>query len=174
VAAVAVVCVGVALARPLMYAPVSSWVSNSSRLIVPPVTPMPTNVFAFAGTTAYAYGDYITNSSGWHYWCVVAGTSGGTGPTHQGGDAANGTATFRWMNKMRNQLILVNDSANVVYLGFGWPASTNVGRAGGNGIRLNANGGTYNSALEQGNCPQGAVYGISATAASNNVGVQEF
>lgn len=58
---------------------------------------------------------------------------------------------------------IVNDSANTVYLGIGTPAVI------GKGIRLNANGGSYE--INESNQFQGPVYGISS--ASSNLTITE-
>lgn len=62
----------------------------------------------------------------------------------------------------RREITIVNDGANVVYLGLGRAA------VAGQGIRLNANGGAWTSGQWD-----GIVNGIAVTAATN-VTVAEF
>jgi hypothetical protein len=64
-------------------------------------------------------------------------------------------------NRSRVYALFVNDSANVIYLGFGQNAVV------GQGIRLNANGGSFEMSAGAGNLYQGAINAISGTANSN-------
>ena len=53
-----------------------SWtvtLTTTAKLIAPDENYAPTN--AWAASTAYAIGDYVTNSSGVAYFCVLGGTS---------------------------------------------------------------------------------------------------
>lgn len=65
-------------------------------------------------------------------------------------------------NASRREITVVNDGANIVYLALGRAA------VAGNGIRLNANGGSWTSAYWD-----GEVRGIAVTAATN-VTIAEF
>jgi len=163
---------GVVFANAVMRQPQSNWVSTSSRMILP--STQITNYTGWAASTAYTYGNVVTNGQGSAYWCVGAGTSGTSVPTSVSADVTDNTVTWRLHNRTRNQLIIVNDSFATIYLAFGYNASTNTGRAGGKGIRLNANGGTFNAVNSLGYCPQGQVNGIADSAGSNNVCIQEF
>ena len=83
-------------------------------VIVPDEYHQPTN--AWAASTAYAIGDYVTNSSGTAYFCVVPGSStAGNAPTHKIGaqNTADGIYWYR-LNKSRKsvtvQLIGTDDA----------------------------------------------------------------
>lgn len=67
--------------------------------------------------------------------------------------AASDTAVIA-ANPSRAYLLLVNDSDTVIYIKLGAAAVAN------QGIRLNANGGSYEMSAEAGNLYQGAVKGI--------------
>jgi len=64
-----------------------SWtvtLTTTAKLIAPDENYAPTN--AWASFTAYSIGDYVTNSSGVAYFCVLGGTSDALGqPTHKRG-----------------------------------------------------------------------------------------
>lgn len=64
-------------------------------------------------------------------------------------------------NAARKWAAFVNDSANVIYLAFGTAAIV------GSGIRLNANGGSFEMSKKLGNLSLGTVRGISGVAAQN-------
>lgn len=64
-------------------------------------------------------------------------------------------------NSGRQYAAIVNDSANTIYLGFGETAVS------GEGVRLNANGGTYE--INNSNLYIGAVNGISSATSSVTV-----
>lgn len=68
-------------------------------------------------------------------------------------------------NVKRQGLILVNTSANGIYLAFDAPAVI------GAGIFIGPNGGAYT--MQAGNLNRGAVNAI-ATGAGSNLGIQEF
>jgi len=145
--------------------PLGIEVSNTSRMIVPPVQPDADDLKDWAAGTAVAVGAMI-EVAGRRYWCTVAGTTGSAAPTHTDGDAADGTATWRWIRPVRSRVWIVNDSSVVIYLAFVSPAVANAG------IRLNAAGGAFNSP-ENWACPRGGVWAIGASAGSNNLTIQE-
>lgn len=68
-------------------------------------------------------------------------------------------------NPQRNYALLVNDSDSVAYISLGIPAAANTG------IRLNANGGSYE--INAINLFKGAIYGLS-TAATKKLMVTEW
>lgn len=87
-------------------------------------------------------------------------TSSVTVPT-----TGNGTRILD-RNLQRRTAIIVNDSANVVYLGFGPGAAMNAG------IRLNANGGAIWFGKETDIKYEGEVWGIAGV--SSNLTVTEY
>lgn len=60
-------------------------------------------------------------------------------------------------NQLSQYRLFINDSANVMYLSLGGTAVLNTG------IRLNANGGTYEMSLLNGNLFRGAITAIGTT-----------
>ena len=82
---------------------VSTLPSNSYPTVV---IPLNANGNAWAATTAYAAGDYVT-ASGNVYLCITAGTSGATAPTHTSGAALNGTARFVYVAASDNNQFAV-------------------------------------------------------------------
>ncbi len=69
----------------------------------------------------------------------------------------------------RRKITLINDSVNIIYLSKGAIAVLN------NGIRLNANGGSWIEEPDNlGYIYRGAFYGISGVAASNISFTQEY
>lgn len=161
----------VAGAAFIAWPPQSMDVTTTSKMILPPVGLDPSDLGSWTTATAYVYGDFVTNgNSRLMYWCTVAGTSTNVasgGPTHTDGDATDGPVTWRHIVKERNQLIIVNDGSFPLYLGFGHAAEAN------KGIRLNANGGTFNAFDNFGYIPKCAVYGVTASG-TNNVCIQEM
>lgn len=79
------------------------------------------------------------------------------------GATAVGTASVLVLrpNARRSSVLLVNDSASIMYLAKGRPAVLNVG------IRLNANGGSYEDPDSRGRVWKGAWYAITTAAAQN-------
>jgi len=145
--------------------PVAINVTDASTLVIPATAPA--TVVTWSGALAVSVGDVVRVSGGWLYWCVSAGnTHAATEPSHESGDATDGSATMRRLYQDRNQLVLVNDSAVVMYLGIGAAAEAN------KGIRLNANGGSMNF-LEYGKVPECAIYAIGASAGPSVLGIQE-
>jgi hypothetical protein len=164
---VGLVVAGMVLAAPIARQPFRAEVLGVSTMILPPVDP--TSQVAWAASTAYAHGDILTNSAGIYYWCVVAGTTetSTVGLVHYDGDATNGSATFRVVNRQRNGLVIVNDGASNIYTSVTAPA------VAGRGTRLNANGGGESYYGED--CPQSGMWAVhyGAAAYSNGVTVQE-
>jgi hypothetical protein len=64
-------------------------------------------------------------------------------------------------NEVRRYAAFINDSDTTVYLSFGTPAILN------KGIRLNANGGTYEMFSGRGNLYKGDIYVISSVTGKN-------
>lgn len=94
-------------------------IDNSLALSLPtnfnrPVFP----VIAWASTTAYSKAQWVTNSTGKVYFCIVAGTSSSSEPTHTAGYATDGTAVWGYIE------------AAQIYLGnaaFAFPSSNGAG-----------------------------------------------
>ncbi len=84
--------------------------------------------------------------------------------TH-GAAAAVATASTLGLaaNANRRYAILVNDSDTTIYLGLGTAAVLN------QGVRLNANGGSYEMSWELGNLYIGAIYAIHGGSATKNL-----
>lgn len=68
----------------------------------------------------------------------------------------NGNTQLVQANENRKYLLIINDSPNVIYLNLGNNANLN------EGIRLNANGGSYEISIPNGNLYLGAIYANSA------------
>lgn len=155
----------VAFAGALNRVPLNVDVITASRLIVPSTTKH-TNQWAIS--TAYVYGDKVINSNK-SYWCISAGTSSATvadGPSAlDGDDTTDASVTWRYARERRSQLYIINDGANIIYLGFGNAAVTN------RGIRLNANGGVYFVSGDL--VPLGDVFAITVAGVTNNAVIQE-
>jgi len=147
-----------------MHKPMTIAVATSSTLILPATRPA--TVLDWAESTAFDYGDVVKTAAGRIYWCVAAGTTGTTAPSHTAGDAADSGATWRVLNPIRRRLIVANNGAYPIYLGFDYPA---VDAAG---VRLNGPGGSIDLSGENGMVHQGAVYAIAVGGASA-AGVQE-
>jgi hypothetical protein len=144
--------------------PVSVSVTDASTLVIPACAPGTVATWV-AGLVAAA-GSVCRNATGQLYWTVAGGTCGATALTHESGDASDGGVTWRRLYQDRSQLVLVNDSTVVIYLGIGFAAEAN------RGIRLNAGGGAMNF-LEFGRVPECAIYAIGASAGPSVLGVQE-
>jgi len=90
-------------------------------------------------------------------------------PTHSVVAAGNGvSADILAANTSRKAALFINDSDTVIYLGVEGNAAV-----ANDGIRLNANGGSYYISSENGNLTTPKVTGISS-AASKNVLVTEW
>lgn len=84
--------------------------------------------------------------------------TGYTTPTHSAPTAGVATGALLAANASRLYALFVNDSDTTVYLALGTNAAANTG------IRLNANGGSYEMSAALGNLYTGAVNGISGIA----------
>lgn len=140
-------------------------VTNASKLIVPATSPAAADILEWEASTAYSYGQIVEGANVALYWCVVAGDSGSAAPSHDNGDAADGTVTWRRLWPIRNALTVVNAGTAAVCLGLGVAAESQ------KGIRLSANGGSME--WEGKRTPQGAIYAIAESAGSHVVTVQE-
>jgi len=80
-----------------------------------------------------------------------------TTPTHTQPSIAATTTTVLAANANRLYALLVNDSVETIYIKLGAAAVLN------QGIRLNANGGSYEMSKKQGNLYVGAINGISTS-----------
>jgi len=155
------------MSKFIAYAPLARTVSNASLLVVPEVESQEA-ITAWAAGVVTAVGDKI-KYNGNAYYCISAGTTtAASQPTAtDGDDTTDAAVTWRYIRPVRNNLILVNDSSEVMYLGFGNAAVAN------RGIRLNANGGSFNAMEELRYCPQCDIYAIAAASGSNNLCIQE-
>jgi hypothetical protein len=81
-----------------------------------------------------------------------------TTPTHTAVSVTTSTGVALAVNTSRKYALFINDSDTAQYLKFGTDAVLN------EGIRLNANGGSYEMSAAQGNLYTGAVNVIAATA----------
>jgi hypothetical protein len=92
----------------------------------------------------------------------ISGFGGGPGvyttPTHTAPTAGVATGELLAANANRLYALLVNDSDTIVYIKLGAAAVVN------QGIRLNANGGSYEMSKKLGNLYTGAINGISGIA----------
>jgi len=77
-------------------------------------------------------------------------------PTHTAVTIGSSTTAVLAANANRTYVLLVNDSDAVVYVKLGAAAAMNAG------VRLNANGGSYEMSYNIGNLYTGAINGISA------------
>lgn len=75
-------------------------------------------------------------------------------PTHTAVNATTSTSQILASNANRKYALLINDSDTVVYIKIGAAAALN------EGIRLNANGGSYEMSLGMGNLATGAINAI--------------
>jgi len=149
------------------YKPLAYTVSDSSVLVVPAIS-IPDNQ-----VSAWAAGDYLVGNkakyNGNSYMCIGAGTAlAGEEPTATDGDQVKGAVTWRYIRPVRNQLIIINDSSEVIYLGFGVAAEAN------KGVRLSANGGTFNATQALAYVPTCDIYAIAASSGSHNLCIQEL
>ena len=87
--------------------------------------------------------------------------------THAAVNVTTGSTQVLAANDNRLYALFVNDSDTTVYLKLGAAAVAN------QGIRLNANGGTYEMSRELGNLYAGSVYGIHAGSGNKVVIVTE-
>lgn len=145
-----------------MFKPVNVTVGTDATLLLPAATPKAADVSDWVAETALAVGTLVKTSAGRIFWCVTAGDTGTTEPTHADGDATNGTAVLRAHRACRQYLAVVNHGAVAVFLGIGETAELD------KGIRLNANGGSY----EPERVPQGKIQAIAASGTAV-VGIQE-
>lgn len=76
-------------------------------------------------------------------------------PVHTAVTVGNASTLALAANANRRYALFVNDSDSIMYINLGNAAATN------EGIRLNANGGSFEMGLEFGNLQIGAVYAIS-------------
>ena len=90
-----------------------------------------------------------------------------TTPTHTAPPAGAASGALLAANANRIYALLINDSDTNVYIKLGAAAVLN------QGIRLNANGGSYEMSLELGNLYRGAVNGIAASGSGKVVLVTE-
>ena len=86
--------------------------------------------------------------------------------THTEAAVGSGTTTVLAANAARVYALFVNDSDTTIYLRLGEDAILN------EGIRINANGGSFEMTQQQGNLYDGVVNGI-ASAGSKNMTVLE-
>lgn len=81
--------------------------------------------------------------------------------THSAINVQNASTLVSAINPDRQYMYLQNDSDTVIYLGLDVAAEAN------KGIRLAANGGTYEMSPAQANLSKCAVYAISASSGKN-------
>lgn len=154
----------VAGVRP--YKPLATTVTSSSTLVMKDAEQAQTEFVnntanSWTNGTAYAVADVVysvISNSRFTYWCTSAGTA--TGPTPSvvdGDDTSDAAVSWRRIRASRTRYTLQNDGADVVYLGFGFPAELN------KGVRINADGGVYVSP-SKGLCFQGDIFSISTGA----------
>jgi len=87
-------------------------------------------------------------------------------PTHTN-VRLSGTGLLIAANTNRKYLLIVNDSTVVYYINLGNVAGLN------EGIRLNANGSSYEMSAQSGNLYTGAIYGIPSSGANQNILITE-
>ncbi len=88
-------------------------------------------------------------------------------PAHTTATAKTTTAAVVAANATRSYLLVINDSDTVIYLGLGVAAVAN------QGIRLNANGGSYEMSAQYGNLYRGAVNSIHGGSGDKTLLVTE-
>ncbi len=88
-------------------------------------------------------------------------------PTHTSVGAATSSTLALAANSNRRYAIFVNDSDTAVYLGLGAAAIVNAG------IRLNANGGSYEMSAMLGNLYRGAINAIHGGTGTKSLLVTE-
>ena len=81
--------------------------------------------------------------------------------THTEASIGTGTTLVLALNEARVYALFVNDSDTTIYLRFGEDAVLN------EGIRVNANGGSFEMTQQQGNLYSGVVNGISSAGSKN-------
>lgn len=166
-------------------APMSVTVHTTNTLILPAINPLTYRMYSTNST--YTNGTYIsanvqivddatgsTNYQQRFFWVVTGGTNAAyTAATlNVTNDITDGDCVFRPIVKDVKSRAIINDSAGILYLGFGTGAIVN------KGYRLNSNGSTY---VTQGGLSSGQgldtwlgeVWGIS-TANDCNIGTQEI
>jgi len=114
-----------------------------------------------AGITQLQLADIVTATEATQAAVEAQGEGAYTTPTHTNPNIAAATTVALEANANRLYALLINDSAETLYLKLGADAVLN------QGIRLNANGGSYEMSRELGNLYVGAINGIgtSGTAA---------
>ncbi len=112
------------------------------------------------GNTLTVDGTVTANqgSAGASTWPVAESGGAYVTPTHSAPTAGVATGVILAANANRLYALIVNDSDTTVYLALGVAAAANTG------IRLNANGGSYEMSKKLGNLYVGAVNGISGVA----------
>jgi hypothetical protein len=132
-------------------------VTTASRWIVPATRP--SSYSSHVANTAFSAGTIIKNTTtGNYYWAAVGGTTaaGSVAPTHTDGDATDGSVTWRYLRRMRQQLTVQAASGNSasVFLGYGVAAEN------AKGVELGAGDAVE---LKERECPQGPLYAIAAS-----------
>jgi len=156
------------MSKFVAYLPLSRTISNASLLAVP-------GVFPIEGVTAWAAGETVAigdkRSYNGNAYMVIAFTDVTTAAKQpvavDGDDVTDSKVTWRYIRPVRKQLIITNDSTVVIYLAFKTAAVAN------KGIRLNANGGTFNAISDLHYVPECDIYAIAASAGSHNLCIQE-
>jgi hypothetical protein len=153
----------------VIYKPLAVSVAATSTLIVPAVVVEPSRLAAWTVGQVVAIGDKRVTSDGAGYWVTAIGTGvcAVEPDATDGDDTGDVQVTWRRIRPRRNQLIIVNDSDTVIYLGFGVAAEAN------KGVRLSANGGAFNAVGDYGYCPECDIYAIAAGAGGKNLCIQE-
>jgi len=158
--AVTLILAGLVMAGPASQKPRGFSIGTGSTVIVPAMRPVSTDVWE--ANTAYTQGAYIRIPTNQNvvYWCVTAGTSGGTEPGWSKlDDVTDNSITWAIVDQSRCKLYIQNlGSGGTVHLGFDWPAVVN------KGIGLAVSGGSFSLDRE---AYQGEVRAISN--ASTNV-----
>jgi hypothetical protein len=155
--------------RTKSFKPLQISVGNASQMILPPMASEldNTTVDAWEATTAYTYGDIIRAGTN-YYWCVSAGNSGESMPTHTDGDAADATVTWRKIRWHRDVVTLVNVAgAGTISIARGVEAVLN------HGITLFTNG-AHNEGYASDLAPYaGAWYAISDNSDGRALAISE-
>lgn len=146
-------------------------VGTTNIVILPAVKPT-SGTNTWWASYAYVRGDCITwtNRADDYFWCVTSGTSSNVLPvfSYTNDVSEVGGVAWRYVQPVRNKLILQNQGSGVVYLGFGTGAVLN------KGAWMPASGGGYQDGFGGGgNVYQGRISGI-ADGSTNRVTVQEF
>lgn len=115
----------------------------------------------------------ITDDTGANVWAVDGDgngpvtLNGSITPTHTAVNITSTSGEVLAANANRKYALLINDSDTVIYLKIGSPAVVN------EGIRLNANGSSYEMAAALGNLATGAINGIHGSSGSKVLTVLE-